>query len=347
MKKKVDRLMKGIVFDKIGHFSLQEVEKPKIKKADDILIKIEAASICGSDVHILNDPPEVDAQIGTVIGHEFVGTVEEVGVDVKTFKPGDRLVCDPNISCGYCDYCKMGLPNMCTNVETIGVDLTGGFAQYTVVPERMAVKISPDLPVEMAIFAEPVTCVMNGIKRIQLVPGETVLILGAGPIGIYFASILKANGAGKVIISEPSEFRRSYAKEFGADVLVNPMEDDLHQILLEHTAGLGADVVVDTVGALFGDCIKNIRRGGRILLFGFNTGAVNTIKQSDITRNDITVYGCWIGLYTLPATVKILENGLVDFTKLITHKIGLEEFGDALEDMRKGKALEVVIYPNK
>ncbi|MGI6176660.1 MAG: alcohol dehydrogenase catalytic domain-containing protein [Christensenellales bacterium] len=338
--------MKGIVFDRIGHFSLQEVEKPFIEKSDDILIKIEASSICGSDVHILNDPPEVDAKLGVVIGHEFVGRVEEIGDGVKNFKVGDRLVCDPNIFCGYCAYCQMGIPNMCLNVETIGVDLNGGFAQYTIVPERMAVKISEDLPAEAAIFAEPLTCVMNGVRKLQLIPGENVLILGAGPIGLYFASILKAHGAGCVIVSETSEFRAGYAVTAGADIVLNPETDHVRKVVMDNTSQIGVDIVIDTVGCLFKDCLHFVRRGGRILLFGFNTNAEDKINQSDITRNDIIVYGSWIGLFTLPATVKLLENNLIDFSNLITHKIGLEQFGDALNDMRKGTALEVVIYPN-
>ena len=154
-------------------------------------------------VHILSTPPSYPANQGIVQGHEFVGRVEEVGSAVTTIKPGDRVVLDPNVFCGECYQCKKGNFNMCENVYVLGITDNGGFGEYAVAPCKMCVKISQELPAETAIFAEPLTCVVSAVNKIRLLPGESVLVLGAGPIGLYFTMLLKANGAGKIIVSEP------------------------------------------------------------------------------------------------------------------------------------------------
>lgn len=336
--------MKGIILKKPGEFELAERPVPVIENSDEILVKIEAASICGSDLHIFSNPPGIKAVPGTIIGHEFVGRVVKTGSEVHGFKEGDRLVCDPNISCGHCSYCKMGLPNMCVNMKTLGVELDGGFAEYCVLPEKAAVKISQDLSADRAVFAEPLTCVMNGMNKIRLMPGETAAVLGAGPIGLYFVKLLRQNGAGKIFVSETSSYRAEYAAKYGADMVVNPTKENFEEMVKAQTEGLGADVVIDAVGSLLAQAVRTVRRGGKILLFGYNDKAVSPVEQGVITRHDLTVMGNWIGLFTLPATVRLLESEAVDFE--ISHRISLEEFGSGLNAMRRGTALKVVIYPN-
>ena len=310
-------------------------------------MKIEVCSICGSDLHILSDPPAIPAEIGVILGHEFAGTVIEVGKDVKTFKIGDKISCDPNISCGICPLCQLGQPNLCLNVKCLGVDLDGGFAQYVVLPEHMAVKLDDNMDWETAVFIEPLNCVMGAMDKIRLLPGETALVLGAGPIGLYFTELLKANGAGCVIVSEVSKFRAEYAKKCGADFVINPIEQNLSQAVLEITGGLGVDVSVDAVGTLINDTLNCTRRAGRILLFGNNQAARQEICEGVIQRNGLTILGNNIGHFTLNSTAKLLSKGIVDFKKLITHRISLNEFASGMKAMSSGEALEVVIYPFK
>lgn len=188
---------------------------------------------------------------------------------------------------------------------------------------------------------------MGAMNKLRLLPGETALVLGAGPIGLYFTMLLKANRAGKVIVSEPSAFRAEYAKKCGADVVIDPTRENLAEAVKSLTQGLGTDVTVDAVGVLSPDAIACTRRAGRIVLFGQNGAVQETICQNDITRNGLTVFGNYIGLFTLTSTVKLLSAGLIPVEKIITHRLPLTEFGTGLEAMRKGEALEVILYPER
>ena len=337
--------MKSIVFKEAGMYELVEKPMPKITNPGELLVKVEAASICGSDVHILATPPTAPASIGAVLGHEFVGRVEEVSCDVASFRRGDRIVCDPNIHCGQCHECMSGRPNMCPNVYVLGQQTDGGFAEYCIVPAKAAFKIPMDMPVDTAIFAEPMLAVMGAVDKARLLPGETVLILGLGPMGMYLSALFKANGASRVFASEVSDFRAGYASSMGVDRLINPNKENLKDVIMNETAGIGVDVVVDAVGVLLPDAIECARRGGKIVLVGMNYAASQTIVQNTLTRNELSVVGSYIGVNMLPATVRFLDSGLVDLRQIITHRISLDDFGVGLEAMRKGEALEVVIYP--
>lgn len=339
--------MKAVILKEVGEFAIVDKPIPTLTDPGDLLIRIEASSICGSDVHIFANPPGIPAVKGTTIGHELVGRVEAAGAAVQGFQPGDRLVLDNNVPCGQCVSCRSGHPNMCRNMRTIGVDADGAFAEYAVVPARMAVKIPAELPTETAIFAEPLNCVMGAMDKIRLLPGENVLVMGAGPIGLYFVKLLALNGAGKIFVSEVSPFRAQCAKECGATRVINPKEEDLTQIILDETEGLGVDAAVDAVGVLLPGCIDAVRCNGRILLFGNNSSVKETICQADITRKELTVMGSYVGPHTLPATVNLLASGRLDLSHLITHRIPLSRFADGMEAMRRGEAIEVVITPDQ
>ena len=340
----MEKMMKAVILQDVGKYAVVDRPVPTIKNDHEILVKIDACSICGTDMQILKNPPGIDAAQGAIIGHEMVGTIVEVGAGVKNFKPGDRITADNNIPCGQCYYCKTGHANMCQNMFCLGIDADGFFAQYAIVPDSVAVKIDPNLPLDTAIFTEPLNCVMSGMDKLRLLPGETAVVIGAGPIGLYYIQLLKLNGAGKVIAVELSDFRKEYAKKLGADVVISPSEADK---IMEVTKGLGADVVIDAVGCCVNDAINWVRSSGRILLFGLNFAATENICQGYITRKDLTVMGCFIGTYTWNKTVQLLENVPMKLEEMITHRISLEEFEIGYEAMKNGTALEVVIYPNK
>jgi len=336
--------MKAAIFEGDGKLTLKEVPLPTIKNAQDVMIKVEAASICGTDIHILNMPPSHPANKGVILGHEYLGEIVELGSDVRGYEIGDRVVLDPNLFCGNCYYCKIGKPNMCENNTCLGIFIDGGFAEYSVLPVSAIHKISKAVPTEVAIFAEPLACVANSMDKIKLNVGETALVLGAGPIGLYFIQMLKAAGAGKIIVAEISEFRTKYAYESGATIVINPLKDDLEKVIGEMTTD-GVDVGIDTVGTLINDAIKYTRCGGRILLFGMNSHQNQEISQNTITRKDLTVIGNYVSTFRFSSTVKILESGLLPLEKLVTHKLSLDDIHVGIDAMRKGEALEVVIIP--
>lgn len=337
--------MQAIVFKDVGKFQVETRPIPEIKRGDQMLVKVLAASICGTDVHILSDPPGYAATKDIVLGHEFVGEIVSVGEDVKNFKPGDHLICDNNLPCGVCPACQEGNSNVCCNMEAMGVQIDGVFSQYAVIPENSAVPIPKGVPIDNAIFAEPLNCVMGGVKKLKVMPGDKVLVLGGGPIGIYYTSLLKANGAGMVLVSEVSEFRKEFACKSGADRVINPKSEDLKEVVMELTGGYGVDIVVDAVGVLLGEAIEYVKPAGQVLLFGLNESVQETLCQADIVKKDMTIYGSWIGHNTLKTVANLLASGNVDLEHLITHRLPLNDFEIGLEAMRKGEAMEVVLYP--
>lgn len=336
--------MLAAVFEGKGKLNLKEVPVPEIKELDEVLLQVEAASICGTDMRILEVPPGHPATEGTILSHEYTGKVLAVGGAVTQFKKGERVVVDPNITCGNCSYCKMGIPNMCENMTTLGIFINGGFARYNVAPAKVLHEISPDLLPELAVFTEPLSCVVSATQRLKVHPGEVVVVLGAGPIGLLFIQMFKASGAGKIIVSEISEYRAKFAYESGASRVVNPLKDNLERIVKEETL-IGADVVVDAVGTLFRSAMAIVRRSGRILLFGQNYQARTQVAQNDITKNELTVMGNFISRFTFPFAIKIIESKVLDLEKLITHKLPLEDVHKGIEAMRKGEAIKVIITP--
>ena len=336
--------MLAAVFRGPGDLKLEQMPVPHIAGDTDVLLKVLGASICGTDLHILADPPGHPATPGTILGHEYVAEVVEAGKGVHHVRPGDHVVIDANLYCGTCDYCLMGRRNLCTNMSTLGIFQHGGFAAYNVAPAASVYPVSRETPLEQAIFAEPLSCVMNGVEQARLVPGDSVAIFGAGPIGLLFLLMMKAAGAGRVAVVEPSATRRQVAAGMGAEAVVDPTVQDPGQAIREATR-IGADIVIDAVGSQLGASIDSARRGGRIILFGSNSNARPPIQQYWITRHELTVCGSYISRHTFPQVVKLLESGRLPLPPLITHDIGLRRIGDGLAALQKGDAIEVIVRP--
>ena len=336
--------MRAAVFEGNGVLNICKVNKPVIQKPDDVIVQIEMCSICGTDVHIMSVPPGYIAEPGTILGHELVGKVVEVGDKVISLKPGDRIVSNPNDYCGVCEYCQKNLPNLCENIIPMGIGADGGFAEYVRVSEKVAHKISDDLPSEIAAFAEPLACLVNGKNKIPVSPGDSVLVLGAGAIGLLFVQIMKACGAYPVIVSEPAPLRREYAKKCGADYVVDPLTEDL-EAFVKSIVRIGVDYAIDVVGSQVMTGVNNVRKGGTVLLFGFNAHAKPEVPQHMITNREVSVLGTWIANASFPTAVKILESGVLDLKPLITHTLPLEKTAEGIEILRRGEGIEILIDP--
>ena len=194
--------MLAAVFEGKGQLMLREVPVPQVEKANEVVLRVEAASICGSDVSILSIPSQHPANVNTILGHEFMGRVIETGKDVKHVEKGDTVVAAPNLSCGLCRYCRKGMPDMCDNFTTLGIFVDGGFAEYSKTPAKALHKISNRVSPEQAILVEPLSCVVNAMNKLGIKPGEAIVILGAGPMGLLFVQMVKVAGASKIIVSE-------------------------------------------------------------------------------------------------------------------------------------------------
>jgi threonine dehydrogenase-like Zn-dependent dehydrogenase len=336
--------MQAVIFRGEGRWGIETAPLPRLAKPDDVLLRVERASICGTDIHIVSSPPGHPATPGSVLGHEYVATVEETGGGVEHLRPGDRVVIDPNITCGLCRYCRMGLTNVCSQMTTLGIYRDGGLAEFNLAPARALHRISRSVPPESATLAEPLSCVLHAFERAALTLGESVAILGAGPIGLLFLMLSKAAGAGRVFLLEPVEFRRRMAREFGADEAFDPNSEDCGAEINAAT-GIGVDLVVDAAGSQLPEALDLVRPGGRVLLFGLNQHAVRPFNQYLPTRKEVTILGSFIQRTEFPKAVRLLEAGILPMERLVTHRLRLDRIGEGFAAMRAGEAIKVVIEP--
>ena len=337
--------MRAAVFEGEGRLVLKDVPVPKIERPDQMIGKIEVCSICGTDVHMTNVPAGYPATPGTILGHELVASVVEVGEGVTQFQVGDRFVVNPNEYCGSCYYCKNNLPNECEKIEAMGIDVDGGFAEYVRVAEKMAFKLPKTLPTPIAAYAEPLACVINGAAKIRVNPAESVCVVGAGPVGLLFIQLLKAAGAKPIIAVEPNAMRREYALKCGADICVDPMAEDVREVVKDLTQ-IGVDYAIDVVGNQMPVTIDVIRKGGTCLLMGNNARANPNIVQSLITYKEAKVLGTWLANASFGQAVKLLDSGLLNLDFMITHTLPLEEIHEAIDLLRRGEGVEVLVDPN-
>jgi threonine dehydrogenase-like Zn-dependent dehydrogenase len=334
--------MRVPVFKGDGQLAFEERPVPQAVHPGDVLVRIEACGICGTDLNVLATPPRHQAVPNIIIGHEGVGVVEAVGPEVTHLQPGDRVVVAPRITCGECHYCRRGLDNQCTNYRTIGTTIDGAFAPYLCAPHGALFKIDPAVARDDAVFFEPLSCVVGALARVPIQPGDTAMIIGAGPMGLLFAQVLRTAGAGRIIVADIMPNRLQYALEIGVDVALNPTEEDL--VEASHAiAPLGADLVVDAVGNQMGTAIKLARRGGQVVLFGLRPHDNPSVNQYTITRYDLTIHGTFVGLNPFEQTIQLLESGRIHPAALITHRVPLSELERGVELMRSGTAMKVII----
>lgn len=339
-----EKTMQAAIFEAEGKLMVQEVPTPILQTPQDVLIKVEICGICGTDLRILATPPVFQAKKGIVLGHEYIGQVVQVGDGVTQFQPGDRVAVIPDIPCGRCLYCAEARPNLCEHMVAIGGDVDGGFAQYALAPAKALHKISPELPVEAGAFIELLSCVLGGVQKAALLPGEDVVIIGAGPAGLVYLKVFKAAGAGRVLVVEVSPYRSEFALQAGADGVINPRETDVTEAVRAIT-GRGAHVVVDAVGSELHTAIALARKGGRVIMFGENHRAECTIRPHQIQGQELKILGSFIGIQVFPQAVSLLESGAVQLTDLITHRLSLADLPAGIAELAAGRGAKGVCLP--
>ncbi|MDI7277693.1 MAG: alcohol dehydrogenase catalytic domain-containing protein [Anaerolineae bacterium] len=340
----MERTMLAAVFAAPGQLRLEERPVPAVRAPDDVLLEVEGAGICGTDLHILEVPPGHPATVGAILGHEYVGRVVEAGPAVADCRPGDRVVVAPNLACGCCEACLAGRPNHCAHFTTLGIYLDGGFARYNVAPRRALHRISADLPAEEAVFVELLSCVVGGTARTALEPGEDVAILGAGPVGLVFALVLRGMGAGRIFVADLVPLRLEAAARIGCEPIDARQGSPVAQIR-ERTGGRGVEVVVDAVGSLADQAIDLAAVGGRVVLFGMNDRARPAVHQYDVTRRELTILGTFIGVNTFPKAIRMLERGVVRPSALLSAAMPLSEAPAAFDLLRRGEAIKIMLRP--
>src|SRR5256714_4554043 len=242
-----------------GTVAITERPRPRVRRSGDVLIDVEACGISGTDLHILSRPPGHPCRLGVVLGHEFVGIVAEAGADVKSLRAGDRVVVEPNVNCGACRWCHRGLVNHCEHFTTHGIFIDGGLAPQVAVSARACHRIAHSVPAHLAALAEPLSCVVHGTRLARVQPGETVVVMGAGPTGLLFCALLDLAGA-TVVAVEPSPLRRSLALTMGAVAALDPGAEDVRARVLDMTGGFGADATIDAVGTQMRYCVELVRK---------------------------------------------------------------------------------------
>jgi threonine 3-dehydrogenase len=314
----------------------------------DVLIRVKIASICGTDVHIYDWTPWAQHRFAPprIIGHEFVGDVTKVGDEVTRVKIGDRVSAESHLTCGYCYQCKNGYSEVCRNFKLLGVDHDGTFGEYVVLPEHVVWKNDEKIPDEWATIQEPFGNAVDTVLA-EDVSAKTVLILGAGPIGLFATGIARACGASLIIVSDPNNYRLAIGKKMGAHIAVNPRQLDVTQIALEATKHNGVDVVLEFSGnnRALNQGLNVITPGGRISILGIYERRVNLDLNKDVIFKKIRIYGITGRkvFSTWYKTSRFLSSGLVDPSPIITHRFPLKDYEKGMKLMKEGKCGKVVL----
>lgn len=345
--------MRAVILSGPNEFAPGIINKPTIGDHD-ILLEMKKAAICGTDIRILEGTKRKGVRYPSVIGHEMCGIISEVGKCVEGYAVGEKVAIANVIPCNSCHSCLTGRENACMDRKAIGYEFDGGFEEYVLIPEICiksgnVIKLPDHVSYAEGALIEPLSCCIRGLKNAGTGFNDTVLIVGAGPIGLMHLQLAKIVGAKEVIVSEPIASRREKAEKLGADCIVDPTKENLAEIIMERTGGLGVDVIVMAIGvpAIINDTLKLSKKGGTVNLFaGFaGTGEakieVNTIHYNEINVNGSTAYKREDYLEAADMVI----SGKVNLEEIVTHTFKIEDFVQAYEVCKSGEGLKVLIEP--
>ncbi len=321
--------MYALVLKEYHKLSCEEVPDP-VYGPGDVLVRVKACAICGSDVHGL-DGSTGRRQPPVIMGHEASGIVAEVGSNVTGFAVGGRITFDSTIYCGQCHFCRQGRINLCENRRVLGVSCAdykqdGALAEYIAIPSRIAYHLPPGVSFEQAAMVEPLSIAAHAVGLAPLSLGDTAVVVGAGTIGLLIIQVLKAAGCGRIIAVDVDPAKFPLAEQFGAALCLDPQKGDVQGRILSLTKGRGADLVFDAVGlsSTVEQAISLVRKGGAVVLVGNLSPQVQFPLQSVVTR-EIKVYGSCASSGEYPVCLDLIEQRKVDVEALISATAPLAE----------------------
>lgn len=318
----------------------------------EVLVKVMSASFCGTDYHIY----KYDAwaqnrlKLPLTVGHEFSGKIIKIGKDVTKVKVGDNVSAETHIICGTCEFCLRGEGHICENTKIIGVDTDGCFANYIKMPEDNCFINSPDINPLYLSVQEPLGNAVHTVTQFDI-HNKSVAIVGCGPIGLLGIDVAKAYGAKQIIAIEVNEYRRNLAKELGANLVINPFEDDVIQSVKKATNGKGVDVVCEFSGnkSAIEQAFKYIKAGGKMSMLGLPSKNIEINLADDVVFKGITIYGV-VGrkIYGTWHQVKaLIDNNQLHLDKIITHQFPLSKINEAAKIMGSGNSGKIILIPEE
>lgn len=345
--------MFAAVFHRPGEMEVTEVEMPVIEP-DEILVKVGANTICGTDVRIFRGEKTKGIPLPAILGHEMAGHIYKVGQKVKGYEVGMPVAMAPVIPCHRCYYCLHDMENVCPNQSIMGYDVKGGLSEYARIPANAVAAgnlfvAQKDIPSEYLALAEPLACCINGHHRSRIGLNSTVLIMGSGPIGLFHLQLALLAGARTVIVSDPSAPRRTVAASFGAHITVDPTTEDLPTIVSEASEGLGVDSVIICIGMpkLVNDALTMARQGGRINLFaGLAAKGWAEIEANLIHYKELEVTGTANSRradYSM--ALQLIEAGKIKVETMVTDRFPLRLAREALDKAASGEGIKVAVLP--
>lgn len=343
--------MKALQFYGKNEYSLNEIPIPQIGDGE-LLLKVKAAAVCGSDLRMIqNGYKDVSRENPRIYGHEIAGTIEEAGKAVKGYQPGMDVAIAPNMGCGICDACVSGNTHLCSEYRAFGINMDGGFAEYMVIPEAAVlqgnvarVEISEEMTFAKAAILEPLSCVYNGFEQAAIGPCDTVLIIGAGPIGIMHGMLAKMAGAAKVMITDLNENRINICREFDS-FFKTYAGDDLKAFVMEETGGKGVSVCITACPSPQAQeqALELLAMNGRVNFFGGLPAGKSriTVDTNQIHYKQLILTGsCRASLTQYRKCMKLVEAGVLDINQIVSATYRLEEYETAFEAAREGRNLK-------
>ena len=330
--------------------SLETASVPAIGPTD-VLVRVKAASICGTDLHIYGWDRWSQGRIKppVTLGHEFCGVIEKVGDEVTALKVGDFVSAEMHVNCGHCHQCRVGEAHICPNVKIIGIDQDGAFAELVKIPASNIIKLDPAIPERYGAILDPLGNAVHTVLA-GAIAGQTVLVTGCGPIGLMSIAVAKACGSSTVFATETNEHRRGMAKKMGADVVINPASEDALAKILGETNKTGVDVLLEMSGnpTAIQQGFKALRAGGRASLLGIPTENVPLDLVNDVIFKGATVQGIYgRRMYeTWVQMTALLKAGRLNLEPLFGERVKLEQFEDAFAKLQGGLAGKILMYPN-